>query len=231
MAARDGANASNQENYTPAAGNTEGSGYSDPATLEDAKAPGTGGGGGAAIQSPAVQVARMFNEAIVNNETDMISMELTVLGDPYYLADSGVGNYSSPAAARGYTGDGSMDYQRSEVEVLVNFRTPVDYDDETGGVKFPSTSGKPIGEFSGLYKVLTVQNSFSSGKFVQVLKLLRRRKQDETTTTALPGTTGAVESTDADANTSAATELPIPASSSDTTDQAATGPATTTTAI
>ena len=231
MATRDGANATNQENYTPAAGNTEGSGYSDPATLEDATAPGTGGGGGAAIQSPAVQVARMFNEAIVNNETDMISMELTVLGDPYYLADSGVGNYSSPAAARGYTGDGSMDYQRSEVEVLVNFRTPVDYDDETGGVNFPSTSGKPIGEFSGLYKVLTVDNSFSSGKFVQVLKLLRRRKQDETTTTALPGTTGAVESTDADANTSAATELPIPASSSDTTDQAATGPATTTTAI
>ena len=196
MAARDGANASNQENYTPAAGNTEGSGYSDPATLEDAKAPGTGGGGGAAIQSPAVQVARMFNEAIVNNETDMISMELTVLGDPYYLADSGVGNYSSPAAARGYTGDGSMDYQRSEVEVLVNFRTPVDYDDETGGVNFPSTSGKPIGEFSGLYKVLTVDNSFSSGKFVQVLKLLRRtktRRCDHYCWRSWRGTTGAVD--------------------------------------
>jgi len=222
MATRDGANASNQENYTPAAGNTEGSGYSDPATLEDARAPGTGGGGGAAIQSPAVQVARMFNEAIVNNETDMISMELTVLGDPYYLADSGVGNYSSPAAAKGYTGDGSMDYQRSEVEVLVNFRTPVDYDDETGGVKFPSTGGKPIGEFSGLYKVLKVANTFSSGKFVQVLSLLRRRKQDETNTTALPGTTGAIESTDADANTNAAQENVTPASESNTTPVATT---------
>jgi len=115
-----------------------------------------------------------------------------------------------------------MDYQRSEVEVLVNFRTPVDYDDETGGVKFPSTSGKPIGEFSGLYKVITVDNSFSSGKFVQVLKLLRRRKQDEATTTALPGTTGAIESTDADANTNAAQENVTPASESNTTPVATT---------
>ena len=185
MAARDGANASNQENYTPAAGNTEGSGYSDPATLEDAKAPGTGGGGGAAIQSPAVQVARMFNEAIVNNQTDMISMELTVLGDPYYLADSGVGNYSSPAAARGYTADGSMDYQRSEVEVDVNFRTPIDYNDD-GGMTFPQRGTEPVGQFSGLYKVLTVQNNFSGGKFTQVLNLLRRKKQDDANITGTP---------------------------------------------
>jgi len=217
MATRDSANAATQENYTPAPGNTEGSGYSDPATLEDGRAPGTGGGGGAAISSPAVQVARMFNEAIVNNQTDMISMELTVLGDPYYLADSGVGNYSSPAAARGYTSDGSMDYQRSEVEVLVNFRTPIDYNDETGGVIFPSTGGKPIGEFSGLYKVLKATNAFSGGKFTQVLSLLRRRKQDETNTTALPGSTGAVTPTTGDANTNAAQENVPPASNSGTT--------------
>ena len=222
MATRDSANAASRENYTPAPGNTEGSGYSDPATLEDARAPGTGGGGGAAISSPAVQVARMFNEAIVNNDTDMISMELTVLGDPYYLADSGVGNYSSPAAARGYTSDGSMDYQRSEVEVLVEFNTPIDYNDETGGVIFPTTatksSTKPIGEFSGLYKVNTVVNRFNSGKFTQILSLLRRRKQDETNKTALPSDgNGAVESTAGDATTSASTENPTASSNSETT--------------
>ena len=153
----------------------------------------------------------MFNDAIVNSAVDMITMDLTVLGDPYYLADSGIGNYSSPAAARGYTSDGSMDYQRSEVEVLVNFRTPIDYDDETGGVIFPGSSSKPIGEFSGLYKVLKAHNAFSGGKFTQVLSLLRRRKQDETNTTALPNETGAVTSTTDDATTSASTDNPVAA--------------------
>jgi hypothetical protein len=82
-------------------------------------------------------------------------------------------------------------------------------------VNFPSTSGKPIGEFSGLYKVNTVENRFSSGKFIQILTLLRRRKQDETCK-ALPGETGAIESTDADANTNAAQENVTPASESNT---------------
>lgn len=185
--ARNGANASTPETYTPADGNTEGSGYSDPATQESSENPGSGGGGGAAMESPAVKVARMFNDAIVNSAVDMITMDLTVLGDPYYLADSGIGNYSSPAAARGYTSDGSMDYQRSEVEVDVNFRTPIDYDDTSGGMIFPRRGTEPVGQFSGLYKVLTVQNNFSGGKFTQVLSLLRRKKQEDANIAGVSG--------------------------------------------
>ena len=184
--AKNGANASTPETYAAAGGNTEGSAYSDPATQESSENPGSGGGGGAAMESPAVKVSRMFNDAIVNSAVDMITMDLTVLGDPYYLADSGIGNYSSPAAARGYTGDGSMDYQRSEVEVDVNFRTPIDYDDTSGGMIFPQRGTEPVGQFSGLYKVLTVQNTFSGGKFTQVLSLLRRKKQDDANITGTP---------------------------------------------
>ena len=184
--AKNGANASTPETYAAAGGNTEGSAYSDPATQESSENPGSGGGGGAAMESPAVKVSRMFNDAIVNSAVDMITMDLTVLGDPYYLADSGLGNYSSPAAARGYTSDGSMDYQRSEVEVDVNFRTPIDYDDTSGGMIFPQRGTEPVGQFSGLYKVITVQNNFSGGKFTQVLNLLRRKKQDDANITGTP---------------------------------------------
>ena len=219
--ARDSANASTPETYVPADGNTEGSGYSDPATQESSENPGSGGGGGAAMESPAVKVARMFNDAIVNSVVDMITMDLTVLGDPYYLADSGLGNYSSPAAARGYTSDGSMDYQRSEVEVDVNFRTPIDYNDD-GGMTFPQRGTEPVGQFSGLYKVLTVQNTFSGGKFTQVLSLLRRKKQDDANIAGVAGDENKAVVSGPEGNVDK--NVITPASATETTSTAFVGP-------
>ena len=219
--ARDSANASTPETYVPADGNTEGSGYSDPSTLEDVNNSGTGGGGGGGVESPAVKVSRMFNDAIVNSAVDMITMDLTVLGDPYYLADSGLGNYSSPAAARGYTSDGSMDYQRSEVEVDVNFRTPIDYNDD-GGMTFPQRGTEPVGQFSGLYKVLTVQNTFSGGKFTQVLSLLRRKKQDDANIAGVAGDENKAVVSGPEGNVDK--NVITPASATETTSTAFVGP-------
>ena len=219
--AKNGANASTPETYAAAGGNTEGSGYSDPATQESSENPGSGGGGGAAMESPAVKVSRMFNDAIVNSAVDMITMDLTVLGDPYYLADSGLGNYSSPAAARGYTSDGSMDYQRSEVEVDVNFRTPIDYNDD-GGMTFPQRGTEPVGQFSGLYKVLTVQNTFSGGKFTQVLSLLRRKKQDDANIAGVAGDENKAVVSGPEGNVDK--NVITPASATETTSTAFVGP-------
>ena len=219
--ARDSANASTPETYVPADGNTEGSGFSDPSTLEDVNNSGTGGGGGGGVESPAVKVSRMFNDAIVNSAVDMITMDLTVLGDPYYLADSGLGNYSSPAAARGYTSDGSMDYQRSEVEVDVNFRTPIDYNDD-GGMTFPQRGTEPVGQFSGLYKVLTVQNTFSGGKFTQVLSLLRRKKQDDANIAGVAGDENKAVVSGPEGNVDK--NVITPASATETTSTAFVGP-------
>lgn len=195
LQAKNGSNGSTEESYNASEGNSEGSGFSNPNVVDVGDANGTGKGGGSTMDSPAVQVARMFNEAIVNNNVDMIVMDLTVLGDPYYLADSGVGNYSSPVAAKAYTADGSMDYQRSEVEVNVNFRTPIDYDSEKGSMIFPQDT-IPVKAFSGLYKVNTVENSFSGGKFTQVLSMNRRPKQDDSPITGQTSDPGAVESSE-----------------------------------
>lgn len=199
---RDGANNANDETFTQssgAAGVTSLTGNSN--TLETSDAVTTGAGGGSDRDSPAIQVARMFNEAIVNNDVDLVTMELTVLGDPYYLADTGQGNYSSPRAAKAYTEDGTMDYQRGEVEVLVNFRTPVDYKDKLnasgGSMVFPQDT-IPVKAFSGLYKVNTVKNSLAGGKFTQVLSLIRRPKQDADTGVRGSGNQGLTESTPRD---------------------------------
>ena len=209
---RDGAGASETPQFDNAQG-AEGvrSLNSDRAVAEDPTASTTGQAGGSDADTPAVRVARMFNEAIVNNDTDMIMMDLTIMGDPYYLADSGQGNYNSPPLALAYTQDGTMDYQRSEVEVLVNFRTPIDYNTDDGTMIFPQDT-IPVKAFSGLYKVNIVRNRFSEGKFTQVLELIRRNKQDDDTgVTGTPDQARAVESTDGDNTTRTDTQNPPPA--------------------
>lgn len=133
--------------------------------------------GGAAI-SPESQVARNFNEAIVNSPTDLVSIDFKIMGDPYYIADSGMGNYNAaPTGMLNINSDGAMNQQSGEVDIIMNFRTPLDYNDN-GGMDFPGMGTRPVGAFSGLYTVLTCSNRFSEGQFTQELSCIRRRNQD-----------------------------------------------------
>lgn len=133
--------------------------------------------GGDSRSSAAIQTARQFNEAIVNSSVDLITLDLKIKGDPYYIADSGIGNYNSaPGNLPSITRDGTMNYQTREVDVVLNFRTPTDYNEE-GGMNFPGDT-VPVQPFSGLYRVLTVMNRFSSNNFEQTLSMVRRPNQE-----------------------------------------------------
>ncbi len=68
-----------------------------------------------------------------------------------------------------------MDYQSGEVDIIINFRTPLDYNQQTGIMDFGNTD--IVEEFSGLYKVNFVTNRWQKGKFTQELQLMRRPKQ------------------------------------------------------
>jgi hypothetical protein len=53
---------------------------------------------------------------VATNGVDMINLNLTILGDPYYLATSGTGNYTATATNfQNLTSDGEMNYQNGEV--------------------------------------------------------------------------------------------------------------------
>ena len=141
----------------------------------------TGESGSGVATHPENQIARSFNDTIVNSDTDLIMVDLEIWGDPYYIADSGMGNYSSKnTGGINITADGSMDYQSSEVDIILNFRTPVDTRDP-GYMKFPAGGTKAVGAFSGLYQVTQVTNSWSQNKFSQKLTTIRRRNQPEDT--------------------------------------------------
>jgi len=134
-------------------------------------------------------IARDFNDALVNSNVDLVTANMEIWGDPYYIADSGMGNYNAEETPYiNLTKDGTMDYQTSEVDILVNFRTPVDYNQD-GTMMFPSLGGKPVGAFSGVYQVLFVSSRFAEGQFIQTLKLIRRRNQSGQDTNSTPTST------------------------------------------
>jgi hypothetical protein len=102
------------------------------------------------------------------------------MGDPYFIFDSGMGNYTAFAAEENETTDGSIEVQRSQCHIIVNFRTPVDYNEDTGGMHYPEDT-VPVDAFSGLYMVTTLVNSFNQGRFQQRLTLTRKRNQESDT--------------------------------------------------
>lgn len=150
-------------------------------TVEVAQRP-TRFGGGRQTASTAVKrsIAERFHNNLINSQVDLVTADLEIWGDPYYIPTSGMGNYNAPGMSnRVFVNvDGTINYQRSEVFILVNFRTPLDYNALNGLMTF-SQIQKP---FSGLFQVWAVTNKFYDGKFTQTLKLLRRRGQNDDAT-------------------------------------------------
>jgi len=136
-------------------------------------------GGSNTANSSKYQVAKLFNDTILNSAVDLLALDLEIFGDPYFLSDSGLGNYNSASAGPNINADGSISADRQETDILINFRTPVDYAEN--GFYFQDNVGggqATLGAFSGLYRVISLTNVFEGGRFTQRLSLLRRRNQE-----------------------------------------------------
>jgi hypothetical protein len=144
------------------------------------------GGGGQETQTQ--RIAKTFHDAITN-PYDMVILDLEILGDPYWIANSGMGNYNAKPVpgVKDLNKDGSVSWQTSEVDVIVNFRSPIDINQTTGMYDFKGPnhqdmtkdpkSGPAIG-FTGLYCINMVTNHFRNGQFSQNLKGYRRNGQE-----------------------------------------------------
>jgi len=119
-------------------------------------------------------------QAILQNPADLVNLEIEIMGDPYYLPSSGMGNQLIPPQSFNLMRDGSFNYQSGEVDILVRFRTPLDLDLDTGLYKF----AQEIDQLSGLFYILEVESKFNNNKFTQVIKLIRRRVQLGSSATA-----------------------------------------------
>ena len=127
-------------------------------------------------------VAKSFHLALLESQTDNTSIQMDIMGDPYYLADSGMGNFSDEFTSFNLTKNGSINYQSGQVDFILNYKTPVDYNPETGILE-DSAAYTTYEGFSGLYTITHITTTFSRGKFTQNIAAYRRPNQEPIETT------------------------------------------------
>lgn len=140
---------------------------------------GTDTAGGGSTDSQATRAARLFHDAVTNTQQAMMGLDMEIIGDPYYISQSGQGNYT--ASSTQFTNlhdDGSINYQNGEVDIIVNFRTPVDINQTSGLYNFGGSASAPLAQYSGLYAVTDVISTFRDGQFKQNLRGMRRPLQE-----------------------------------------------------
>lgn len=135
----------------------------------DATASSTG-----ADTAKAVLVANAMKSVMSSSRGDMLNIKLKILGDPHFIkqddvyANPGQGDY---ADNKTMINAGTLNMDRGEIFCIVNFKTPVDMDDKTGLIR--NDSKYSSSKFSGYYRILSVDNEFSRGQFVQTLDCIR----------------------------------------------------------
>ena len=144
------------------------------------------GGGGSDTQ--ATRAARSWHDAVTKG-MEMQALRMKIIGDPYYIAQSGLGNYhSAPTQYQNLNADGTINWASGEVDIRVNYRSPIDINQGTGLYNFGSKTFKDpetgksqsVTQFSGLYQLVHVDSFFKDGQFTQDLKALRRPMQEST---------------------------------------------------
>jgi lysozyme len=126
---------------------------------------------------------------IYSGSVDTLSMSMEIVGDPGYLQQEEFTVNPSTASrkistdnpnARTYK-DGSLIMSDKNLLIKVNFKFPTDIDTETGLIKFPSNgdsarrtgNASTMNAFTGIYKILTIENTLSGGLFKQKLEMIR----------------------------------------------------------
>jgi len=122
------------------------------------------------------KVARQFFENLITGSSaDLLTVKLEILGDLWFLMDSGMSNYSENYEENSPdTISKIVNYEGGEVFIEIVFRNPVDVDPETGSYKFLET----LDQYSGIFKVIRCTNTISDNVFKQELVCIRIMEQN-----------------------------------------------------
>ena len=106
----------------------------------------------------------LYQSIMTNSRGDMINVKLKITGDPDLIKQD---DYYSDLGK-------SIPMDAKEIFAYLTFRSPSDINQDTGLYDFESY---PKSEFSGIYKIIAVENSFERGQFTQTLDLIRLMEQ------------------------------------------------------
>ena len=135
----------------------------------------------ASTDSKAVLVNDFSKSAMSSSRGDMINVKLKIIGDPELIKQDDMffnpANNPNPNTGMVDPKSNSIVFDAGEVFALLEFRTPTDFNQETGLAEFDQTGVTSV--FSGLYKIITVENEFTHGQFTQTLDMIRLFDQPE----------------------------------------------------
>jgi len=134
----------------------------------------------------AQRISMELQDALMHSSADLLNVNLTILGDPYWVGDNGVGNYFAPASAPTNdvkTRTGTVRSMLKPPVIVINFRTPLDIDESTGEAIFrdQKTKGENytlVPQFSGVYRVTRMMNTWQGGMFKTTLDCVRVINQE-----------------------------------------------------
>jgi len=134
--------------------------------------------GGAEPTGTARAISEAFYRAsLENSNTELVVVDLEIMGDTYFLQQNELSNNFSRPADRLILEDGTMNSYDNDGYIYIRFRTPADANVDTGLYEFPR--GGKENYFSGIYRVIMVENIFEEGVFKQVLKCNRMPNQPQ----------------------------------------------------
>jgi hypothetical protein len=117
---------------------------------------------------PYDALAKNMHQAILDN-VDQCSLEMEIIGDPFYLVTGSMGNYRPKKNPDGTSGAGEASYTSGDVMVAIFFKNPIDIDETTGEAIFSDR----VTPYSGVFRVVNVTHTFIDGVFIQKLSMLR----------------------------------------------------------
>ena len=134
--------------------------------------------GSNSFRSSAHQTSMDLMDNLLNNPgADMLSVDLTIIGDPDWIVqDASI--LGGASATDKFTIGRSISTDTGDIFVVLEFKTPRDYNRNTGLMNIEDTNQSLI---QGWYRVLTVTNTFSGGRFNQILNLVRVENQNSNT--------------------------------------------------
>lgn len=118
-----------------------------------------------AADEQAVLAGVLSRSILSKAGADMLTLKLTIIGDPAFIKQDDIA-YMSPASGDSIAMDGA------EIHVLVIFKTIADYNEN--GFALPMNTSS----FSGIFKIINIENEFKNGKFEQVLEMVRIDRQE-----------------------------------------------------
>lgn len=115
--------------------------------------------GGIPFEDNRSLAGKQFHD-VVTRGSDMVELDLGIMGDPYFL---------------GGRENGQFKYEDGEQCITIEFATPEGLGAECTGFVGTSDSTR---RFCGIYRVLEVKSEFNKGRFTQTLSCSRQLGQD-----------------------------------------------------